>query len=68
GETNWKPYVAIIDEELCTGCKRCVRVCPHNAIKMNAKDKAEANDKLCAGCGLCWYECPEDAIRLKDFP
>ena len=68
GETNWTPFVALIDKDLCTGCKRCVRVCPHDAIKMNSKDKAEVDTDLCAGCGLCWYECPEKAIRLKDFP
>ena len=68
GETNWVPHTAIVDKSLCTGCKRCVRVCPHNAIEMNANDKADVSEDLCAGCGLCWYECPEEAIRLKDYP
>ena len=68
GKTNWKPHVALVDEKLCTGCKRCVRICPHNAIMMNEREKAEVSDERCAGCSLCWYECPEDAIKLKDFP
>ena len=68
GETNWTPHIAMIDEDLCTGCERCVRVCPHDALSMNAKKKAEVDDNVCAGCGLCWYECPEKAIRLSGFP
>ena len=68
GETNWTPHVAIIEPDLCTGCERCVRVCPHDALSMNVKKKAEVTDELCAGCGLCWYECPEKAIKLSDFP
>jgi dihydroorotate dehydrogenase subfamily 1 len=68
GETNWIPHVAIIEKNLCTGCERCIRVCPHNALSMNVKNKAVVNEEICAGCGLCWYECPENAITLKDFP
>ncbi|MHA2209770.1 MAG: 4Fe-4S binding protein [Candidatus Thorarchaeota archaeon] len=68
GETNWVPHVAIIDEDLCNGCERCIRVCPHDALSMNAMTKVVVNEEICAGCGLCWYECPEDAITLKDFP
>ncbi|MFW9889554.1 MAG: 4Fe-4S binding protein [Candidatus Thorarchaeota archaeon] len=68
GETNWIPHVAVIDENLCTGCERCVRVCPHDALSMNEKEKASVDKALCAGCGLCWYECPEKDITLDDFP
>jgi dihydroorotate dehydrogenase (NAD+) catalytic subunit len=68
GETNWSPHIAIIDGGLCTGCKRCVRVCPHNALSMTSENIAEVNSDHCTGCGLCWYECPEKAISLKDFP
>jgi dihydroorotate dehydrogenase (NAD+) catalytic subunit len=68
GETNWIPHVAQVDEKLCTGCKRCVRVCPHSALSMNSEDIAQVNEKRCTGCGLCWYECPESAIKLNNFP
>jgi Pyruvate/2-oxoacid:ferredoxin oxidoreductase delta subunit len=68
GETNWIPHIAIVDDELCTGCKRCVRVCPHSALSMTSENIAEVNQQRCTGCGLCWYECPEKAIKLGSFP
>ncbi|MGQ4911616.1 MAG: 4Fe-4S binding protein [Candidatus Thorarchaeota archaeon] len=68
GETNWIPHTAIINPDLCNGCERCVRICPHDALSMTGERKAEADAELCTGCGLCVYECPTGAIRLSDFP
>jgi len=59
--------VAGVDESLCTGCSLCVQVCPFEAIKLGADDKAVVNEALCKGCGLCSASCRSDAPLLKGF-
>ena len=51
-----------IDLEKCTGCSKCVEVCPVNAIKIENK-KAVVNDE-CVECAACVNECPTEAISL----
>jgi dihydroorotate dehydrogenase (fumarate)/dihydropyrimidine dehydrogenase (NAD+) subunit PreA len=52
---------AVVDEDLCTGCKRCVTSCFYNAIQVKDKKVFIEN---CWGCGICTCVCPEGAIRL----
>jgi electron transfer flavoprotein alpha subunit len=59
-----------IDYDLCTGCKRCVKICPYNGVEV--KDgKAVINDR-CTSCGVCIDACPENAIssdiKEKEIP
>jgi len=58
-----EPMHAIVDRDLCTGCKICTRVCQYDAIQM-VGDKAEPIPEKCDGCGLCVAWCPPDAILL----
>lgn len=54
-------YQAAVIDENCTGCKKCVWVCPTEAIHM--KDNiAIINDDLCVACPNCHGICPDDAI------
>ena len=55
--------VALVAAGRCTGCGRCVPVCPQRAISM---DGAVARIELdvCTGCGLCVSACPQKAITL----
>lgn len=46
-----------IDQELCTGCRRCSEVCPVNAIKGKSGEPQSINDKLCVQCGQCIQIC-----------
>jgi len=54
--------VPIIDEQTCTHCGECARVCVYNALAV-LKDLVMTFHELCHGCGACAYLCPEKAIR-----
>ncbi len=50
-----------VKEELCTGCRRCLRLgCP--ALVMRG-EKAWVDETLCAGCSLCAQVCRPRAIE-----
>ena len=51
--------------EKCTGCGRCIEVCPHGVFKLSDK-KASITDKdLCMECGACAMNCEFGAIRVN---
>lgn len=56
---------ALLQEELCDGCRICVDVCNYNAITV-LLNKAMIFDELCHSCGACVYACPQKAILFKD--
>ncbi len=65
-----EPVVAWIDPERCSGCNRCVRVCPFHAItEGDAKQKINASviEAMCQGCGTCAPECNFAAIAIHHF-
>lgn len=59
--------VAVINEETCIGCTKCVQVCPVDAIVGAAKHKHNVIDEYCTGCELCIPPlCPvEDCIQMQ---
>lgn len=63
-----EPLAAILIEEDCIGCLRCVKICPYNAIEeFGAKEPVNIIQALCMGCGACDAECPTDAIEMPHF-
>jgi len=59
---------ATITDELCSGCKCCLTLCPYNAISFDEKRKRSAvNEVLCKGCGTCVASCPSSAIQARHF-
>ncbi len=62
---------AVIDEELCNGCKKCTKKCQIDAIftpdgQEDKKAKLHSvNQDRCIGCGLCVSVCPQDAIVMN---
>jgi ferredoxin len=71
--TNFLPRV---DAEQCSGCGKCVEVCPVEAMSLvsandpkNPKRKiARLNTETCLGCGLCARVCPQKRIVLESRP
>ena len=63
-----EPYIAVINEEKCSGCHVCIGLCPYNAISFDEEKKvARINEALCKGCGVCVGACPSKAITQKSF-
>lgn len=52
-----------IDESKCTGCGRCVKVCPSDTLALK-ENKAVVVGPWSMGCGHCVAVCPENAIRI----
>ncbi|MEX2523992.1 MAG: electron transport complex subunit RsxB [Gammaproteobacteria bacterium] len=59
------PTVAVIDEELCIGCVKCIRACPVDAIIGAAKMMHTVIPEQCTGCELCIAPCPVDCISME---
>ena len=59
------PMVAIIKEEICIGCCRCLKVCPTDAIVGAAKQIHNVIREACTGCGKCVERCPTEAVTMK---
>lgn len=63
-----EPAIAVINEELCSGCKICSDLCPYEAVSFDAEKKvSRVNEALCKGCGTCVAACPSGAISGKHF-
>ena len=56
--------LAIIQEEVCIGCTKCIQACPVDAIIGAAKQMHTVIADRCIGCGLCLPPCPVDCIDL----
>jgi len=69
GKITVEAITSRVDEDKCTSCGICARVCPYNAITVDKKNKRPAVviEAACAGCGTCAAECPFDAIEMNHF-
>ena len=56
--------VAVIDEERCIGCAKCLPPCPVDAIVGARKQMHTVIAALCTGCELCVAPCPVDCIAM----
>lgn len=59
--------LAVVKEELCSGCVICVRACPWHVPFINERGVAQIEPVKCKACGICAAECPARAIQLKEF-
>jgi heterodisulfide reductase subunit A len=70
GEVIISPTTAVVDDQLCSGCKTCIALCPYSAISFVSQDTTgvvEINEALCKGCGTCVAACPAGAITARHF-
>ena len=58
------PLVALIDEEVCIGCAKCLPPCPVDAILGAPRLMHTVMLELCTGCELCVSPCPVDCIAM----
>jgi electron transport complex protein RnfB len=58
------PTVALIDEDTCIGCTKCIQACPVDAIVGSGKRMHTVIAGECTGCELCLPPCPVDCIAL----
>ena len=73
--------VAVVDEEKCTHCQKCINVCPKNLIgsklysiktkvlcssKDEGKIAKNACNVSCVACKLCEKNCEVEAIKVND--
>jgi ferredoxin len=69
------PARARVDDPACTGCQRCWRDCPYEAVIMaprpdggRVRQVAVVNPAKCVGCGICVGACDSAGILLGDQP
>jgi uncharacterized protein (DUF362 family) len=54
----------VVNQERCTGCGQCVRICPKKTIVMK-KERARIDAGHCIRCYCCHEVCDSKAIELK---
>lgn len=56
--------VAVFNRDACSGCRRCAKVCPFDAIDASNRGPVTGLAEKCWGCGICRSACPNAAISL----
>lgn len=56
-----------VDRDACTGCRRCEKVCPSEAVAVaHGERKAVITTSLCHQCANCQQVCPANAVHYTD--
>lgn len=61
-----KIKVAVIREDECIGCTKCIKACPVDAILGGPKLMHTVIGAECTGCDLCVEPCPVDCIDMVE--
>jgi heterodisulfide reductase subunit A len=68
GKVEVEAITSQIDEDLCSGCKVCEKMCPYSALEFDEKAGVmRVNEVMCKGCGSCASTCPSGAISMRHF-
>ena len=54
-----------VDANKCTGCGRCLEVCPRGVLARAGKTVAVAERDACIECGACMMNCPCSAATVE---
>jgi len=74
--SNW---IMAVNLENCTGCGKCIRACPVQAISLQICEShgenpgkrrgwAVLDESLCLGCGICASACTNSGVTFKPRP
>ena len=63
-----KPLLAVIDGSLCTGCTKCLKACPTDAVVGANGQMHMVISEACTGCKKCEQVCPESCIAMQHEP
>lgn len=58
-------FMPQIDDDTCTLCRKCVEICPMEALTF-ANKQVHFNSARCIGCGLCVVSCKFDAVQMHE--
>jgi len=66
-------FIPEITEESCSGCGKCVALCPVEAMTLvssndplkHGRKKAKLIEEICLGCGVCLSGCDKKSIHLR---
>ncbi len=57
--------IELIYHDLCSGCGKCVEVCPTNVLALNAQARPLIADQgACQTCFMCELYCVSDALYV----
>jgi electron transport complex protein RnfB len=62
------PKLAVVAEDLCIGCCRCLKSCPTDAILGAPKQIHNVLKEACTGCAACVEHCPTEALVMTPMP
>lgn len=68
GHVDTGPLQAVINEDLCIGCLRCIGECSVDAIVGANKQIHTVIEEQCHGCAKCFEICPTEAITMRPVP
>jgi len=53
-----------LDQNACSGCGTCVKICPHRVLELNNNKARLAAEERCIECGACQLNCQDGAIEV----
>lgn len=64
------PISILINQESCTKCTKCVKVCPSKIFSFSKEEKKvnTSNEESCIKCGHCVCACESSSITHSIFP
>jgi Nif-specific ferredoxin III len=74
GKKEYVPrFVKAVDDELCIGCGRCMKICARGVLaprEVDEEDSAKmfcavANPEECIGCEACGRTCKKGAFSFE---
>ncbi len=60
--------IVSLNSDVCYQCKRCMDICPYEAIRESEEGVFYVDQVLCQRCKACFAVCPLGAIEIKEPP